>query len=120
PIVKDGSHFFASADRNPEEPARLFADANADLSSRHFVEGQYANHHDNLTARDVWLARDDLWNNVVIRAASGRNEIRETLAGSTEGTSVRHNWTAGALSLENGGRDRKSTRLNSSHEWISY
>ena len=103
PIVKDESHFFVAAGRNPEEPVRLFADANADLSSRHFVEGQFANHRDNFAARDVWLARDDLWNNLVVRAASGRNEFRETLAGSTEGTSVRHDWTAGALSLQNGG-----------------
>src|SRR6266849_10841617 len=48
-------------------------------------------------------------------------EILQDNPGLAQGPGGR-GWIAGDLHLENFGayRDRKSTRLNSSHEWISY
>ncbi len=106
PIAKDVSHFFAAIDGDSDDGQRLFATANVDLSSRHFVEGDYAAARDGsggALARDLWLARESVWNELVLHAASGANEIRDSLAGSIAGPVVRHDWTVGGLALQNGG-----------------
>ncbi len=106
PIVKDVAHFFAAADSSPSDVQRLFANANGDLSSRHFLTGDYAAAKSNsgsLLARDLWLAHETLWNELVVRGASGSNEVRDSIAGSIAGPIVRHDWTAGGMALEHGG-----------------
>lgn len=103
PIVKDTAHAFAAVERDPSATDRVFATANADLNSRHFVEGDYGNGGNNGLLRDLWLARGTLWNELIVRPASNANEIRESIAGSYAGSSVRHDWTAGAMALQNGG-----------------
>lgn len=106
PLAKDVAHFFVAADRSPSAVQRMFATANGDVSSRHFISGDYAaakNNSGSVLARDLWLAHETVWNQLVLRGASNANELRDSVAGSFAGPIVRHDWTAGGMALEHGG-----------------
>jgi hypothetical protein len=97
---------FAAADSSPTDLQRLFATANGDVSSRHFISGDYAAAKSNPgsgLARDLWLAHSTVWNELVVRAASDANEVRDSISGSIAGPRVRNDWTAGGMALEHGG-----------------
>lgn len=102
PIVKDIAHTFTAVERDGDG-TRAFATANADLSDRHFIQADYGNERTNGLLRDLWLTNASLWNEFTVRAASRGNEIRESVAGSFAGSSIRHDWTAGAMAIQNGG-----------------
>jgi hypothetical protein len=102
-IVPDTMHAFGAVDRDPIERSRIYATVNADLASRHYVDASYSNRRDNFAARDLWLADDRLSNDLILRAASGANEMRETLAGMVSSETVGHDWTAGIQTLEGHG-----------------
>lgn len=102
-IVQDVAHAFAAVERDPLERNRVFAAANADLSSRHFGEAEYGNQSESGSLRDLWLVHRFLWNDLTVRSASGGTEIRESMAGSFTGTQVRNDWVGGVAAFPEGG-----------------
>lgn len=101
PVAKDLAHAFVAAERDSGENDRLFAAVNADLAARHFVEATYGSDRDNGTLRDSWLVDRSLWNELILRAASGANEARDSLSGSVDFPAMRHDWTVGAMATKN-------------------
>jgi hypothetical protein len=103
PIAEDIAHVFAAVERDSGMNDRAFASVDGGVSARHFVKGTFGTDPDNGSLRDLWLADRALWNEMILYAASGANEIRDSIAGSVDFTTVRHDWTLGGMAKENAG-----------------